>query len=253
MKKIYFVLAVVIILGMLFSLFYINKKASVSKNIKIGERIIESDFIIYKPDLEKSEIKMYWKSDDGNAYKDIKNFISKSSGKKLLFVTNGGIYTENYTPEGLYIENYKLISELNLKNEAGNFYMKPNGVFYIEDGKPKISDSEEFQYNKNISYAVQSGPLLIKNGEINKEFSDNSKSFKIRSAVGLDDQNKVFFYMSRKEMSFYEFSKYAKDNLRCRQLLFLDGTISKMYFSEDRNIPTQKYPFVTIISIEERI
>ena len=48
MKKIYFVLAVVIILGMLFSLFYINKKASVSKNIKIGERIIESDFIIYK-------------------------------------------------------------------------------------------------------------------------------------------------------------------------------------------------------------
>ena len=59
--------------------------------------------------------------------------------------------------------------------------------------------------------------------------------------------------MSRKEMSFYEFSKYAKDNLRCRQLLFLDGTISKMYFSEDRNIPTQKYPFVTIISIEERI
>ena len=54
-------------------------------------------------------------------------------------------------------------------------------------------------------------------------------------------------------MSFYEFSKYAKDKLKCKQLLFLDGTISKMYFSEDRNIPTQKYPFVTIISIEERI
>ena len=80
--------------------------------------------------------------------------------------------------------------------------MKPNGVFYIEDGKPKISDSEEFQYNKNISYAVQSGPLLIKNGEINKEFSDNSKSFKIRSAVGLDDQNKVFFLYEQKRNEF---------------------------------------------------
>ena len=253
MKKTYLVLAVVIILGMLFFLFYMNQKNSISKNIKTGERIIDSDFIIYKPDLEKSNIKMYWKSDDGNAYKDIKNFISKSSEKKLLFVTNGGIYTENYTPEGLYIENYKLISELNLRNESGNFYMKPNGVFYIEDGKPKISDSEEFQHNKNISYAVQSGPLLIKDGEINKEFSDTSKSFKIRSAVGLDNHNKVFFYMSRKEMSFYEFSKYAKDNLKCRELLFLDGTISKMYFSEDNNIPKQKYPFVTIISIEEKI
>ena len=74
MKKIYFVLAGVVVLGMLFFFFYINKKVSVSKNIKIGERIIESDFIIYKPDLEKSEIKMYWKSDDGNAYKDINSF-----------------------------------------------------------------------------------------------------------------------------------------------------------------------------------
>ena len=253
MKKGYIILAVAIILGILFLLFYMNKKNVISKNLKIGERITNSDFLIYKPDLEKSDIKMYWKSEDGTAYKNIKNFISKSSEKKILFVTNGGIYTENYTPEGLYIENYKLMSELNLRKEFGNFYMKPNGVFYIENGKPIISDSEEFQYNKNISYAVQSGPLLIKNGEINKEFSSDSKSFKIRSAVGLDNENKVFFYMSKKEISFYEFSKYALDNLDCKQLLFLDGTISKMYFNGDEDIPKQKYPFVTIISIEERI
>ena len=116
-----------------------------------------------------------------------------------------------------------------------------------------ITDSNDFVYNKNISYAVQSGPLLIKNGEINKSFGENSNSLKVRSAVGIDKENKIFFYMSKKDISFYNFSKYALDELGCELLLFLDGTISKMYFSGDRNISEQKYPFVTIISIEEKI
>ena len=255
MKKVYLILAIVIILGMLIFFLNIKKenKRLENKNVDKKVSITNEDFLIYYPDLEKSIIKMYWKSDDGTPYKSMKEFISKLSDRKILFATNGEIYSKNYTPEGLYIENHKIISDLNLNNGEGNFYMRPNGVFYIENNKPMITDSNDFVYNKNISYAVQSGPLLIKNGEINKSFGENSNSLKVRSAVGIDKENKIFFYMSKKDISFYNFSKYALDELGCEQLLFLDGTISKMYFSGDRNISEQKYPFVTIISIEEKI
>lgn len=254
MKKEYLFFGMFVILGIL--VFFINtkKENGIFRNKNTGEKISinNEDFLIYYPELENSVIKMYWKSDEGTPYENMKKFISKLSNKNILFVTNGGIYSKDYTPEGLYIENYKIISKLNLNIGEGNFYMKPNGVFYVEDNKPLITDSNNFVYNKNISYAVQSGPLLIKNGEINKLFNKSSKSFKIRSAVGIDKNNKVFFYMSKKDINFYDFSKYALEKLNCEQLLFLDGTISKMYFSSNKKIPKQKYPFVTIISIEEK-
>ncbi len=53
-------------------------------------------------------------------------------------------------------------------------------------------------------------------------------------------------------INFYDFSKYALDKLNCKELLFLDGTISKMYFAEENKIPEQDYPFVVIITAEKK-
>ena len=195
---------------------------------------------------------MYWKDKNNEAYSELSKFISKNSGNKVNFATNGGIYSINYKPEGLYIENYQVLSEINLRDGEGNFYMKPNGIFYIKDGQPEISVSEKFKHTKDISYAVQSGPVLIKNGVINSKTGKDSKSLKIRSAVGIDKNNKVFFLMSSEKINFYNFSKYALDNLNCRDLLFLDGTISKMYFADEKNIPVQEEPFVVIITSEKK-
>ena len=64
--------------------------------------------------------------------------------------------------------------------------------------------------------------------------------------------NKVFFLMSSETINFYDFSKYALDKLNCKDLLFLDGTISKMYFAEENKIPEQDYPFVVIITAEKK-
>ena len=232
---------IIIILGILIILGFINIK-----------KIFNNDIIVYSPNLKKQNIKMYWKDKDGKAYSKIENFILKQNNKQIKFVTNGGIYTDQYTPEGLYIENYKVISELNLKSGDGNFYLEPNGVFYIEGGIAKIKSSKDFIYNEKIEYAVQSGPILIKEGQINKKFKKDSKSKKIRSAVGLNKDNKVFFLLSKREMTFYDFSEYALKNLGCIDLLFLDGTISKMYFSKEKSIDHQEYPFVTIITVEDK-
>ena len=54
-------------------------------------------------------------------------------GKELVFAMNGGMYLPNLSPQGLYIENGKVIKQLDKTQEAyGNFYLQPNGVFLIE-------------------------------------------------------------------------------------------------------------------------
>ena len=265
MKKIYLLILVLITgIGVAFFMKTMKKPNKISeteeisfnkkekKEIFYGKKIRDKNFIVYIPNLNDEEIKMYWKDKNNEAYSDLSKFIRENPGDKINFATNGGIYGINYEPKGLYIENYKIISKIDLGNGEGNFYMQPNGVFYIQNNHPKISESKKFEYNKNISYAVQSGPVLIKNGVINKKTGKNSKSLKIRSAVGIDNKNNVFFLMSSEKINFYDFSKYALDKLNCRDLLFLDGTISKMYFADEKNIPAQEYPFVVIITSEKK-
>ena len=265
MKKVY-LLILVMVLGIGTAFFV--KSAKKTKNtsglteissdkeerneITGGEKIKDGNFTVYKPDLNKEIIKMYWKDKDNKAYSKLSKLIQENPENKINFATNGGIYSEKYEPNGLYIEDYKTVSKINLADGEGNFYMQPNGVFYIQDNQPKISESKSFEHGKNISYAIQSGPLLIEDGIINKKTGKDSKSLKIRSAVGIDRENKVFFLMSSEIINFYDFSKYALDKLNCKDLLFLDGTISKMYFAGEKKIPEQKYPFAVIITAEKK-
>ena len=233
MKKIY-LLILVLVLGItgIFFMEFLKKTKETSeitdtfsdnaeeKEVVYGKKIEDRGFTVYKPDLNKEIIKMYWKDENNKAYSELSKFIQENTGNKINFATNGGIYSEEYEPNGLYIENHKIISKINLADGEGNFYMQPNGVFYIQNNQPKISESKAFEYNENISYATQSGPLLIENGVINKKIGKNSESFKIRSAVGIDRENKVFFLMSSEKINFYDFSKYALDKLNCKDLLF---------------------------------
>lgn len=265
MKKIYLLILVLVlgITGIFFMKFSKKTKETSEitdtfsdnaeeKEVVYGKKIEDRGFTVYKPDLNKEIIKMYWKDENNKAYSELSKFIQENTGNKINFATNGGIYSEEYEPNGLYIENHKIISKINLADGEGNFYMQPNGVFYIQNNQPKISESKAFEYNENISYATQSGPLLIENGVINKKIGKNSESFKIRSAVGIDRENKVFFLMSSEKINFYDFSKYALDKLNCKDLLFLDGTISKMYFADEKKIPKQDYPFAVIITSEKK-
>ncbi|EAB6718327.1 hypothetical protein DUP91_28835, partial [Salmonella enterica subsp. enterica] len=50
----------------------------------------------------------------------------------LLFSMNAGMYHEDKSPVGLYVENGVELSPLNTDDAPGNFFMKPNGVFFVD-------------------------------------------------------------------------------------------------------------------------
>ncbi len=145
---------------------------------------------------------------------------------------NGGMYKEDNSPLGLYIENKQAKFPLNTGKGVGNFYLYPNGVFYITvTNEAHICTTDNFKNNGNIKYATQSGPMLLVDGHIHPAFKEGSENTNIRNGVGILPNNKIVFAMSKREINFYDFANYFK-KLGCKNALYLDGFVSRVYLPE---------------------
>lgn len=200
-----------------------------------------SVFLSYQVDLDKQQLDFFWKDAEGERYGNFGNLKTglEHRGKKLLFATNGGMYQKDRKPLGLYIENYKTLQKLNTRSsEYGNFYLKPNGVFYIQEGNARICKTEDFEVVPSIQYATQSGPMLLIDGNIHPEFNAQSKHRHIRNGVGILENGQLLFVMSKEKVTFYELANYFK-NQGCKNALYLDGFVSRTYLPEKNWIQTE--------------
>lgn len=57
---------------------------------------------------------------------------------RVQMAMNGGIYDKAYAPLGLYIEDGKRLTPVNRSAGGGNFFIRPGGVFLVENGRAKI-------------------------------------------------------------------------------------------------------------------
>jgi len=196
----------------------------------------ENRFVNYIVNPKKQDLKFYLKNENqGNfgSLLNLKNWV-ESKNKKLIFAMNGGMYQKDGSPQGLYIENHKTIAKLDTKNAGGNFYLKPNGVFFISDqNNPEICTTKDFKPSKNIKFATQSGPMLIIDGKIHPDFKEGSSNLNIRNGVGILPDNSIVFAMSKEPINFYDFANYFK-SLGCKNALYLDGLVSRTYLPEKK-------------------
>lgn len=182
-------------------------------------------------DLEKQHLAFYWKDDNNNNlynFKNLKKWLIQKD-EKLIFATNGGMYLKNRSPQGLFIQNGVVKTPINTIQEAyGNFYMQPNGVFYItNDNKGYITTSLNF-VEENVKFATQSGPMLVIDDKIHSKFRNGSKNLNIRNGVGVLPNGNLLFAMSKQEINLYDFATYFKKQ-GCKNALYLDGFVSRTY------------------------
>lgn len=193
------------------------------------------DILSYTVDLNKQNLRLYWKDDKGVNLKNFKNLKqwANSKSEELIFAMNGGMYLKDLTPQGLYIENGIVKSIIDTTHAGyGNFYMQPNGVFYItNDNRGLICETGEFK-NVNVKYATQSGPLLLINGALHSKFTKGSKNLHIRNGVGVLPNNKLVFAISNQKINFYDFASYFKSKGR-KYALYLDGFVSRTYLPKE--------------------
>ncbi len=149
-----------------------------------------------------------------------------------LMITNAGMYRPDFKPQGLLISEYEQKSEIDSTKEKreGNFYLYPNGIFYIDSAdKFNIATTDDYLKNhylpKFIKYATESGPLLLKdNNWLNPNIKENSSNYNIRSGVGLISPDRTVFVISVDGVTFYDF-KMLFTTLGCKSALYFDGFV----------------------------
>jgi uncharacterized protein YigE (DUF2233 family) len=191
----------------------------------------DTRIVSFVADPAKQQIQCLWKDEASKQFNSIANVMSwaETRKKELLFAMNGGMYMEDRSPLGLYIDNGIEKHRINRDSAYGNFYLKPNGIFFtVGTDKAYICKTEDFRKDKDILYATQSGPLLVIDGEIHPAFKEGSKNLQIQNGVGILPDGKVLFAISKTEINFYDFAKYFRD-AGCKYALFLDGFVSRAY------------------------
>lgn len=194
----------------------------------------DTGFIVKRYQPEQEQLALYLKNEHGEPFKSFERLTTWLAAKdqSLVFGMNAGMYQSNFEPVGLLVINGKELSKLNLRDANGNFYWKPNGVFFVDETGAQIVESSDYpKLAKSVQLATQSGPLLLQQSKIHPKFTPTAISRLIRNGVGIAG-NQVYFVLSTKPVNFYEFASFFKEELQCTDALYLDGVVSAIYTQE---------------------
>jgi uncharacterized protein YigE (DUF2233 family) len=192
-------------------------------------------FTVCSFDPRHDDIRLFLSGPDGKPYGSLAALAQalKSKGARIIFAMNAGMFKEDQSPVGLYVENRLKLHEADTRGGATNFHMKPNGVFWVGDGVAGVTETTRFLADPPAArYATQSGPMLVVDGRIHPKIKPNGASEKIRNGVGACEGSAVVFAIADEPVNFDAFARLFRDGLGCQNALFLDGSVSSLYAPE---------------------
>jgi uncharacterized protein YigE (DUF2233 family) len=199
-----------------------------------------NSYTTYVADLKAESVRIHISDKKNSKYTSFGNLVKDldKKGREVKMVMNAGIFQANQEPLGLLIDSFTEKGLLNLTDpNDDNFFLKPNGVFYITDKDEAAIDTTEAFHEKfktkeaaaTIKYGTQSGPQLLINGKVHRSFTKGSRNGNIRNGVGIISPTKVVFIISNGRVNLHDFASFFKDVYKCKNALYLDGAISLMY------------------------
>lgn len=228
----------------------------------VESRDLDVDGVGYRVvtvDLRRETLEAHWRDAGGRPFETIDALRAwgEAQGRRLAFATNAGIYDGQYRPLGLYVEDGRTLRPLNTAKgnpRAGNFSMQPNGVFAVDRaGKAAVVATGDWNARGiDARIATQSGPMLVVDGAINPVFDEASDSQKWRSGVCARTPQDVVFAVSQSPVTFHAFARLFRDELGCRDALYLDGTLSRIYTAADGYAgapPMMVKPYVAMLAV----
>lgn len=151
---------------------------------------------------------------------------ANASTQKPVLVCNGPIFAPGYRPLGLLVIDGKQLHPLNRQKGAGNFFIQPNGVFFISAGKALILDTNEYvEKERGPTLAFQSGPLLVADGTVPAAITKLSGAKYRRSAIGILANGRVAIVHTETRLTLAAFAAYLADTAKLKHALYLDGAV----------------------------
>ena len=191
-----------------------------------GQRIT-----VCRVNVKTERLQLFLRDDAGQplkSFQGVDEWLSQR-GRKLAFGMNAGMYQPDLSPVGLFVSEGRQLKPLNLANGAGNFCLKPNGVFAVTKSGAHVVESSRYpRLGGKVLLATQSGPMLVIDGKIHPAFKAGSTLRKIRNGVGVPSPGIAVFAISEDPVNLYDFAVFFRDVLHCRNALFLDGNVSSL-------------------------
>ncbi len=190
-------------------------------------------YSICEVDAAQEQLQLFLKDDEGQVFGHFSTLEEAlaGDGKTLAFATNAGMYHSDRSPVGLYVDESGQEMRLVTNAGPGNFGLLPNGVLCIRDGRADVFETLAFEQKApSCTYATQSGPMLVIDGELHPRFLPDSDSYYIRNGVGTSaDGTRAVFAISRNAVTFHQFGSLFRDYLKLPSALYFDGNISRLH------------------------
>lgn len=192
-----------------------------------------ADYTICTLKADGDDLRLFHKDADGRIYGQfgVIDRALAAQGKRLSFAMNGGMYHEDRSPVGLYLEQGSQTQSLITRAGPGNFGLLPNGVFCLKAKSAAVIESHRFDKAKpTCTYASQSGPMLVIDGKLHPRFLADGTSKHVRNGVGVAaDGITIHFAISDQRVNFHSFGRLFKDALKTPNALYFDGKVSRLY------------------------
>ena len=187
----------------------------------------------FRIDLQYNQLGLVMAPDLAGQHASANEFAEHS---KALITINGGFFDKNYQPLGLRISQGKQHSPLKKISWWG--------VFYVRNNKAHVSGVHQFSADKNIDFAVQSGPRLLINGQIPALKAGRAE----RSALGITRDGRVIILITDNyPISTGELAAIMKSEpLNCVNALNLDGGSSTQLHAEIQSFGLDVHGFSNV-------
>lgn len=211
---------------------------------------------IVEIDPEQHRVRVLYADEDGTPLRtpDAALHYLQAQGDSVVALTNAGIFEPGYLPTGLLVSDGETVQTLNTDPGDGNFFLLPNGVFWVDSGgRLHVGETDAFARSSfleagAIREATQSGPLLLGDGAIHPAFREGSSNCRLRSGIGVRPDGSALLAITNGAVNLHGFASFfAKEG--AVDALYLDGAISRLYAGADLAAPEGSVQFSGYIAV----
>jgi len=184
----------------------------------------------------QADLRLFLRDESGQPYATFGRVDGalQARGERLVLGMNAGMYHEDRSPVGHYVENGVEEMRVIASDGPGNFGLLPNGILCLREGRADVIETKRFlDKTPDCRHATQSGPMLVIDGALHPRFLPDSSSRYIRNGVGTSRQGgRLVWAISEVPVNFHHFARLFRDGLDLPNALFLDGNVSRLYVAE---------------------